>query len=314
MMNRNFWKVISELSFLLIIFTALLILLGACIRLTHSGLSCPDWPLCYGLWLPTYSKIHLLPEIHYGFSQVFFEWSHRFLAGTLIGGLLFSILCYSLFSFLRFQQFSFSLFAFLIILVLLILVQILLGSFTVFSQNESWTVALHQIAALLFYFFLWGLFTSSHFHFSVSSSFSLKVFGFFSFFLLLITMASGAIMAKTGASLMCTTWPLCQEFNLETLKDPLFQLHLSHRLLSLISLLFHLFLFWKIRHHPFFYYVKWLLLILFGQILYGGFLIFSAVPFGASVFHILFSLICISISSSLFWKLVLPKKKDEMPN
>ena len=29
-----------------------LIVLGAVVRTTNSGLSCPDWPTCYGHWLP----------------------------------------------------------------------------------------------------------------------------------------------------------------------------------------------------------------------------------------------------------------------
>ena len=30
-----------------------LIVLGAWVRATNSGLSCPDWPTCYGQWVVT---------------------------------------------------------------------------------------------------------------------------------------------------------------------------------------------------------------------------------------------------------------------
>ena len=40
------------LSGMLIIVIFAQISLGSAVRLTGSGLSCPDWPLCYGLWFP----------------------------------------------------------------------------------------------------------------------------------------------------------------------------------------------------------------------------------------------------------------------
>ena len=35
-----------------ILLTFGLIVLGAWVRATGSGLACPDWPTCYGHWLP----------------------------------------------------------------------------------------------------------------------------------------------------------------------------------------------------------------------------------------------------------------------
>ena len=34
------------------IITFLLIVMGGIVRVTESGLGCPDWPLCYGRLLP----------------------------------------------------------------------------------------------------------------------------------------------------------------------------------------------------------------------------------------------------------------------
>ena len=50
--DSNLQKLIPYFSLGLIILIVLQISLGASIRLTGSGLSCPDWPLCYGLWIP----------------------------------------------------------------------------------------------------------------------------------------------------------------------------------------------------------------------------------------------------------------------
>ena len=49
----------------------LLIALGGLVRNAGAGLSCPDWPLCFG---------HVVPPMNV---QVFLEWFHRLVAGSL---------------------------------------------------------------------------------------------------------------------------------------------------------------------------------------------------------------------------------------
>jgi heme A synthase len=68
--------------------TYVLMLLGAYTSAIGAGLSCPDWPTCYGTWIP-----FLHPEIvansSYSAVQIFAEWAHRGLAmivGMLILG------------------------------------------------------------------------------------------------------------------------------------------------------------------------------------------------------------------------------------
>src|SRR5579864_1934414 len=48
-----------------------LIALGGAVRAMNAGLSCPDWPLCFGRFIPDYQP------------QVYFEFIHRVLAGTV---------------------------------------------------------------------------------------------------------------------------------------------------------------------------------------------------------------------------------------
>ena len=45
--------------------TFILIVLGAVVRSTGSGLACPDWPRCYGLWLPTPDSLAGLGTVDY---------------------------------------------------------------------------------------------------------------------------------------------------------------------------------------------------------------------------------------------------------
>ena len=66
--------------------TYAVIVLGALVRATGSGLSCPDWPTCYGHWVPLPGEI---PEsAGYGYFQVMLEWVHRLLAGFVLGPLV----------------------------------------------------------------------------------------------------------------------------------------------------------------------------------------------------------------------------------
>ena len=59
--------------------TYALIVLGAWVRATGSGLACPDWPTCYGHLLPLPGEI---PQgAGYAYHQVMAEWLHRLLAG-----------------------------------------------------------------------------------------------------------------------------------------------------------------------------------------------------------------------------------------
>ncbi len=66
--------------------TFCLIVLGAWVRATGSGLACPDWPTCYGHWLPLPGEI---PDgAGYSYVQVMLEWLHRLLAGVVLGPLI----------------------------------------------------------------------------------------------------------------------------------------------------------------------------------------------------------------------------------
>jgi len=56
--------------------TYLLIVVGGLVRATDSGLGCPDWPLCFGAWVPP-------EELH-----AWIEHSHRLVAAVAVGPLV----------------------------------------------------------------------------------------------------------------------------------------------------------------------------------------------------------------------------------
>jgi len=79
-----------RLVFLTWFLTLDLIMFGAFVRLTDSGLGCPDWPGCYGQFSPIGASEHInqalqaMPHGPVSFSKAWIEMIHRYL-GSLLG-------------------------------------------------------------------------------------------------------------------------------------------------------------------------------------------------------------------------------------
>jgi cytochrome c oxidase assembly protein subunit 15 len=58
---------LEQLTAHLVVALVALVVIGGATRVMRAGLACPDWPLCYGQWLPG-GRMNL---------QVFLEWFHR---------------------------------------------------------------------------------------------------------------------------------------------------------------------------------------------------------------------------------------------
>src|SRR5579859_113124 len=89
-------RVLRGLALLAAVFAFGVVMFGAFVRLSNAGLSCPDWPTCYGraTWPEQQHEIaqanRAFPDRPYETNKAWREQVHRFLAGTL-GTLVFAL-------------------------------------------------------------------------------------------------------------------------------------------------------------------------------------------------------------------------------
>jgi heme A synthase len=214
---------------LAVVLTFALIVLGAVVRATNSGLSCPDWPTCYGHWLPLPGDVADVPNIGYTYTQVMLEWVHRLVAGVILGPLILAIAILAW----RARAADPRLPAIGIVLVLLLLIQAGLGGVTVLDSNSPWSVALHLGTALVLLTVLLLIVERAS---PVAPEWpvprSVVPVAALAWLLAWVTMLSAAMVAKSGASLACSTWPDCDGLLLPDLSDPFIHLNFAHRALA----------------------------------------------------------------------------------
>ena len=297
-------NIIYIISIFLLLTIFIQITLGAWIRLTGSGMSCPDWPLCYGMFIPTYSKIILLENISYSYYQIFLEWIHRANAAILIGPLcliLSSIIIFNKSLSISFKKLSYA-------LLVLLMIQGLLGGLTVFKSNIPWSVAIHLICAFLLFYVVLNIILNisiNEKNFLYIKN-NIRVNIILSGIIAMITASLGSFTSKYGASLSCSKWPKCNDSLFPNISSSFEVIHFSHRLLAFILIIFLVLIFYKLFKYlskmSDFFKIIYLLIpgIILLQVLVGALLIYFEVPIWMGVFHqasglLLFSLISIML-------------------
>ncbi len=197
-----------------------LTVLGSIVRITDSGLGCPDWPLCHGKLIPPFDAPTLI------------EYSHRLLAAAL--GLL--VLATLIVAWRRYRSRPL-IFRPALIALVMVVGQSLLGGAAVLTELSSIVVMIHMAMAqaLLACFILITLDAWRRLSFTptkIDNRVLIPATAALGVYLLIL---SGSYVALTGAAGACNQWPLCQDGNLWIVSElPL--IHVAHRFASLLAL------------------------------------------------------------------------------
>src|SRR5688572_1715261 len=113
--------------------TFVLIAVGGLVRATDSGLGCPDWPLCFGDWVPP-------ADLH-----AWIEHSHRLIAAIFVGPLVGAVGLITVFSHRRRDL---PLLGAAVVAGVLVIVQSLLGAAVVLEGLAAELVTAHLAMAL----------------------------------------------------------------------------------------------------------------------------------------------------------------------
>jgi cytochrome c oxidase assembly protein subunit 15 len=116
-------------------------LMGGYVKAIGAGLSCPDWPLCYGKFFPFFGSVETPGYTPW---QVFAEWFHRLWA-SFVGFVLLGIVYQAR----KYRQDAPLLFSLGVICVALFGVQVLLGGLTVIGDLNEFIVVAHLANAIL---------------------------------------------------------------------------------------------------------------------------------------------------------------------
>ncbi|MCY3802470.1 MAG: COX15/CtaA family protein [Chloroflexi bacterium] len=197
-MTTAYYRFLLKVTLITIAASIVLVALGGVVRVTGSGLACPDWPLCQGQVLPPAERGTTL------------EFAHR-LTATAVGSLVLGIALYSL----RVRHEAASIFYAAVISGVLVLAQIILGAIVIFAKLSAIVVTAHLGLATAFV----GALAV------IAGQALLRLRGgeqspdarrttratLVAAALTYATLLLGAYVATSGSSLACPQWPLCND-------------------------------------------------------------------------------------------------------
>ncbi len=199
------------------LFSFALVVWGAIVRINGAGMTCPDWPKCRGVWLPSLND------------PVVYEFSHRVGAPvlTLLIAATFVLAWRQRRQLPQTMRFAWAALA-------LVLVQIIVGALTIRYINNPPSVATHLVVGIATFTTLLLLAYST---FVTGSSAVdrrqpatplLARIASLSAPLAFITVFAAGYMSASNAGLACTRFPLCNGWS--PAQNYLQHLHMDHRM------------------------------------------------------------------------------------
>lgn len=154
--NREDHQVFIRTNTLVLVLLGLLILAGGIVRSSGSGMGCPDWPRCFGLWIPPvyeselphdYQRMYAdrgYADVRFNAVKTWTEYLNRLL-GALTGLAVLLHLISALRSFWHTKR---AVVVWSLLALLLVLIQAGVGAWVVMTHLRHGVVTLHFVLAL----------------------------------------------------------------------------------------------------------------------------------------------------------------------
>jgi len=141
------FNLFQKVALTTVLATLFLIFVGGLVRASGAGLGCPDWPKCFGQWIPPLSVSGLpsgFDPSQFNAIKTWTEYINR-LIGILIGLLIIATSVLSL----RYRKVKPSITASSFAALVLVVVQGWLGGQVVRSGLQDWIITLHMLLAMV---------------------------------------------------------------------------------------------------------------------------------------------------------------------
>lgn len=317
----------------------LLILVGGIVRSTGSGMGCPDWPRCFGNWVPPSSVSELPPDYKEIYAQYRDKKNKRFakylsamgmedtaekllqdpsvlkendfnpvktwieyfnrIVGVVIGLLIFAVFVSSV----RFWKFDPRLTIIACFTFLLVGFQGWIGSFVVSTNLTPWTVTVHMFLALLIVALLIYLY--------YEAGDSHKVRSAAGFWWLLASMIALLVQVLFGTQVREAIDQVAMEWPREGWIANLGQPYIIHRSFSWFVLLVHVGLILRLhKTEGVKVFPLTLILLILGTILTGLAMAFFAVPPFLQPVHLLLATVTFGVQFLFLLKLNNRRKEE----
>ena len=128
-----------------------LMVLGAWVKANGAGLACPDWPKCYGEWLPPFPSAENGGtweggKVAYTQAQVIYEWVHRAIQPLVIIPVVALAVVVN-----RGPGFRPALRRLTVAAIAIYVAQAGLGALTVVTGNPPWATVMHLALAVVWF-------------------------------------------------------------------------------------------------------------------------------------------------------------------
>lgn len=239
----------SRLALITLVLAFVVIILGAYTRLTDAGLSCPDWPNCFGYITAPHTETQLMtaaakfPLTPVNVKKAWTEMGHRYAAGG--EGILILILSLSILLNRKAKDWKSTFIG--LALIALLCIQVMLGMLTVTEKLRPVIVLAHLLVGLSILATLWWAYLDLHLHddfpshlFRKDSNIPISPWFWLALIIVVLQITLGGWVSTHYAGLACVDLPYCNgklipNMQWNNLNGDLITIHMLHRIGAVVT-------------------------------------------------------------------------------